>query len=324
MHALLHNLLLELQSSDPQVLDGWKQILDLEIKAAAARPGPAIPQVRLKAAVVDRLQPPLEARPSFEEHIEGLEKRKLRYYATKNGGFLDLARPAQIAFNFAASAAQINLTRPVLDVGNLEDLTLIALAPFLRRCGIFITHAFAAVRPFTADSDSAAILLCGPPGCGKTTTGLSLIDQGWGFLANDAALLQEAQGQINVCPSPGAINLHPKTISLLPAYRDLVDSDDQTIHNRKTVIPRGALLAKITLAAPTAVQTILFPRITDGRQHSLHEMSPAIGLARLIEENVDRWDKYTYLEHIDLLTDLSRQASFFDLHLARGQVFAMA
>ena len=324
MRALLHNLLLDLQSSDAQILDGWQQILDLEIEAAAARPDLVIPQIHLAAAVVGYLQPPPETKPSYEEPKESRKKRLMRYYETENGGFLDLARPAQIVFNFEKSTTQIKLTRPVLDAGNLEDLTLIALAPFLRRRGIFITHAFAAVRPL-AEAPDAAVLICGPPGSGKTSTGLALLDQGFGFLANDAALLGEAQGQVKVYPSPGTINLHPETITLLPAYRNLGDGDAHPmhIHRGKIFITRGTLLEKHARAAPAAVQTILFPSLTDGRQHTLHEVLPAVGLARLIEENIDQWDENTFLDHINLLTNLSRQATFYDLYLARGQTFTM-
>jgi hypothetical protein len=78
------------------------------------------------------------------------------------------------------------------------------------------------------------------------------------------------------------------------------------------------------MANPTAVNTILFPCLTDQIHYSLHEVSPALGLARLIEENVEQWDSSTYETTIDLLTSLSRQVNFFDLLLPRGQALDKA
>jgi hypothetical protein len=320
MRALVHNLLLEFQSNQPQVLGGWRQIFDLEIEAAAGNPDLTTPQIRVAAAVVEDLERPPETRPAYEEPDSSDQKRRLRYYETGSGGFLDLARPAQISFNFESSTAKITLTRQVLDAGSLEDLTIIALAPFLRRRGIFVAHAFCAAKT-SAIARGAAVLFCGPPGSGKTTTGLALLDQGWSFLANDAALLGEEQGLVKVYPSPGAINLHPETLTHLPQYRDRVNEKADKLQGGKLLIPRGVLLANDTLEASAAVGFIFFPRLTNHSLFSLHEVPSAVGLARLIEENVEQWDKDTYTENIDLLTTLSRQAAFYDLQIPRGLDF---
>ena len=307
MRARLNDLLLELTSSDPQVQDTWRVLFDLEIQADAAGPDEETPHIRLAAAVSSSLQTPPQIRPSYQGSAN-----KVRYYASNDGGFLDLARPAQILFDFPTATAQITLNRDLLDGGNLEDLTLIALAPFLRRRGLFITHAFSSAQ-------ESAVLLCGPPGSGKTTTGLALLNQGWEYLANDAALLQDMEGQVMVLPSPGAINLHPDAFSLLPGYSFTACSPTLPAGRGKIIYPRGTLLPGKKIAGRTAVSTVFFLTFTNQSQPALHEVPRAIGLARLIEENVDQWDQDTYLNHIDLLTTLSRQAAFYDLHLIRGQ-----
>jgi hypothetical protein len=311
MRALLQNLLLGLDTNNRQVQDGWQTIFDYEIKAAAARPK-SYPDIRLAAVVASDLPQPPNRMPPDEGSSTGEQGRRVRYTKNEGGGFLDLARPASIRFNFSESEARITFTQELLNAGNLEDLTLIALAPFLRRRGTFLLHAFAAAR-------DTAVLLCGPPGSGKTTTGLALLQKGWRYLANDAALLRLDEGQVRVYPSPGAINLHPQTLALLPHFQDRLPLAAQPTPGGKYTISRGALLAGHEGVKPTAVGAILFPRLSDQSTFSLHEVNSAVGLARLIEENVDQWDSDTYEASIDLLAQLSHQAAFYDLHLPRGQ-----
>ena len=69
-----------------------------------------------------------------------------------------------------------------------EDLTTLALAPLLRRLGLFMIHAF------TAALSGKAVMFVGPSGSGKTSCGLALASAGWQILANDVALMQESGG----------------------------------------------------------------------------------------------------------------------------------
>ena len=319
MRLLLHDLLLDFSSEDSRIHEGWEALFDLEIKAAAGRPDSDSPDIWLAAALMSELPRPPAARPSYSEPSSADQQRTLHYYESGTGGFLNLARPAQITFNFDDSQAQITLTRPVLDAGNLEDLTLIALAPFLRRRGFYMLHAFAAAR-------ETAVLLCGPPGSGKTTIGLALVNKGWRYLANDAALLSNAalrkEDKNGVCayPSPGAINLHPHTLAMFPDFEERTVQLSKTTTGGKQIIARGSLLQEEEIGKKSApVSTILFPSLTNQPEYSLHEVNPAIGLARLIEENVDQWDRDTYEAHIDLLARLSHQAGFYDLHFPRDR-----
>ena len=77
----------------------------------------------------------------------------------------------------------VSLAEDVGD-GRFEDLTTMALAPVLRRRGIYLIHAFSAA------ANGQALLLCGASGSGKTTTGLALCAAGMQLLANDIAALR--------------------------------------------------------------------------------------------------------------------------------------
>ena len=72
--------------------------------------------------------------------------------------------------------------------GVFEDMIIIALAPLLRRRGLFTLHAFAAAVA------GRAVLLLGDIGAGKTTTGINLLCHGSKLLANDSPLLRAGPG----------------------------------------------------------------------------------------------------------------------------------
>lgn len=308
IRALLHDLLLSFQSDDPRVLAGWQKLFDVEIAAADALPHDARPDVSIAVAVTTQLPQPPADRPSYDEQPGANRERSVRFYDSENGGLLDLARPAQISFNFDDSLAGITLTRRILDTGNLEDITMIALAPFLRRRGAYMAHAFAVAA-------QTAVLLSGPSGSGKTTTGLALIEAGWTYLANDVTLLRHDANGVEALQSPGAINLHPHTLTLLPALQDRLTPSDTVEASGKYVLPRTALLAETQLATAAPVSAILFPTITAQKEATLHQLPRAIGMARLVEEGVDQWDKQTYEDHVNLLALLSHQVDFFELRL---------
>ena len=308
MHALVNGLLVTLESEDSQILAGWRPLFDLEIGAAGAvsRGEPAI---TVRATLAQSLPPSPDRQPSYSRTtVAG--QRPLAYFAGPPSGVLDLVRPARIEFDFAGSEARILLTPQVLDTGNLEDITSIALAPLLRRRGVFMEHAFSIARGDTA------VLLAGPSGSGKTTLGLALTQTGWGYLGNDMALLQDIDADVHAFPAPGAINLDADSLALVPGLQDRLPSLGVRLPAPgKQSIARHALLTAADFGQPASVKTIIFPALTVDSDWSLREVKSAVGLARLIAESVDQWDRDTYASHLDLLTALSSQARFFDLNL---------
>jgi hypothetical protein len=57
------------------------------------------------------------------------------------------------------------------------------------------------------------------------------------------------------------------------------------------------------------------------------QIPPAVGVARLIAESVDRWDSPALEANLNLLVALGRQARFYDLDLpdaAAGDLLTLA
>jgi hypothetical protein len=310
MRALLHDVHLALECEERVLLESWRRLFDIEVRGASALPPGGAADVTLTAETVIDIPQITAVHPSYTDPLSG-NGRRVRCYETPAGTVLDLTRPAQIHFEFDAGQAHILLTKNILDTGNLEDVTMIALAPFLRRRGYYMAHAFAV-------AGDTAVLLSGPSGSGKTTTGLALVSQGARYLANDVALLRGDQGIIRAYLSPGTVNLHPHTLSLLPQYRDRLPTGQTPEGRGKFILSRETLFDDEQLGRPSPISTILFPTIAGQGKPSLYDVPPAVGMARLVEEGVDRWDAETCEEHISFLASLSSQAAFYELKLPDG------
>lgn len=283
--------------------------MDREIEAAASLPAGTSADIVLLASVTSQLPHLPHVEPAYSQPLAKKNQERLRFFETETGGIIEFTRPAQIHFDFDKTLATVYLSEKLLDPGNVDDITMVALAPFLRRRGFFLTHAFAAAK-------ETAVLLCGPSGSGKTTTGLALLQAGWRYLANDAALMGHEQGRVYAYPSPGAIKIRPKTLALLPAYPERLASRNRRAPRQAVNVTRHSIFADNELGEKAPIRFVLFPSITAVSESAiLSPMPAAIGMARLAEESVDRWDHAAYESHLDLLTLLGRQAAFFQLQV---------
>ncbi len=110
-------------------------------------------------------------------------------------------------------------------------------------------------------------------------------------------------------PTPGdAITVRPKTLELLPGLRP---------HLSPTEAHKGQIQVQAVAAGwaePGRVTGVYFPRV-DGGRTTLQPLGKAIAWSKLMEESVDRWDAAALPAHLELLSQLTRQAHLFDLCL---------
>jgi hypothetical protein len=200
----------------------------------------------------------------------------------------------------------VQVTHKALYAGRLEDIIFSSLAPALRRRGLFMIHAFA------VENDDGAVLLVGESGSGKTTTGLSLLSQGWRYLANDVVLLQERSGSVFALPTPGGIGLDGHSFALLPGL-DLPAGASGA--DAKHYFPATELVTGWGAGAP--VSRILFTEIGTEDETELRPATHSLTLARMMEASIDRWDTASLKDHLHILELLSRQAMGFEVSLGR-------
>jgi hypothetical protein len=217
-----------------------------------------------------------------------------------------VAQIPNLQYGAVGDPITVQVTRASLSAARLEDIVFGSLAPALRRRGIYMIHAFAAQK------DDHTLLLVGVSGSGKTTTGLSLVAQGWRYLANDVVLVKQEKGSVIAMPTPGAIGLDTKSFELLP---DLTPPPGKSDLAMKYYYPATTFVEGWGAEAP--VSCILFPEIATEGETALHPLPSSMTLARLMEASVDRWDSFGLDHHMRLLGQLSRQVASFDLRLGR-------
>ena len=192
--------------------------------------------------------------------------------------------------------------------GRLEDITFTSLAPFLRRQGYYLLHAFGVCK------DGRCLLFVGSSGSGKTTTGLSLVLAGWQLLANDILLLEARADGVYALPMPGGLTIRKGTLELLPKCQRLV-THIPCVQGKYALTNQQINMDRMPEA--TRVSAVYFCRIEEREMSQKRPLSSALALVHLMEQSVDRWDRQVLNKHISILEQLSQQATNFSLHLGR-------
>ncbi|MCB8942687.1 MAG: hypothetical protein H6658_02810 [Ardenticatenaceae bacterium] len=192
--------------------------------------------------------------------------------------------------------------------GRLEDITFTSLAPFLRRQGYFLLHAFGVHK------DGRCLLFVGASGSGKTTTGLSLLLAGWELLANDILLLERREDGVYALPTPGGLSIREGTLALLPDCGPLV-AHTPCVQGKYSLTNQWFWRGHVPEAAK--VTAVYFCQVEERVASAERPLSRAIAFAQLMEQSIDRWDENMLVEHITVLQHLSQQAECFTLHLGR-------
>lgn len=143
----------------------------------------------------------------------------------------------------------------------LHDQATIASALLVDGMGRALLHAAAAVGP------GGAWLLVGDSHSGKSTTCVTLVDGGWGYLSDDQVILSDAAGAVGVEGWPRRFNLDAPP----PAGRSLW---------RRALDPREHWPGREHRSAPLA--GLLFPRVEAQSPTELTRVRPADALGRLI------------------------------------------
>lgn len=303
----LHDIQVRLHSKDPAITLEWQRLF-----SGSLMPSQAEVQYQLQFELIGQLPDLPAAPPIFVDESEKIEVGLISVYALPSESLLIYYHDgAMVELSPGSECIQGKITAQALAHGRLEDITFTSLAPALRRQGLYLVHAFAASK------NGRALLLIGTSGSGKTTTGLNLLLHGWRLLANDVLMLKAEQDGIVALPTPGGINIRPQTISQLPQLQTLFPTGKLPA---ESVALSSHELIKGRWSEPAQAAWLCFPHITHQPATSLSAQSRAVGLARLMEESIDRWDETAVPDHIAFLETLCRQTAVFDLQL--GQDFA--
>jgi hypothetical protein len=213
-----------------------------------------------------------------------LDLSRSRGYGVVDAGLWDLALPRQ------------------------REFFLLGLVILLHRHGLFTLHANGGVK------EGTGFLLVGDSGCGKTTLTISLIREGWRYLADDALVLQRSSRGIEALALRQSFSCAPQTVNRFPELgAAIVDvpsaADGERVADLEALYP-GSFV-------PCCVPSmLLYPQITRERQSRLVPLDPVGALIAMIPESAGIVaDRPGGMRQLGVLRELVQQAASYRLLL---------
>jgi hypothetical protein len=193
--------------------------------------------------------------------------------------------PADVALDLVARGAEQRVLedgRTIERCRSRDELTPLVKASVWRLAVNRRRYAME-IHAAALASGGRCVLLPGAPGSGKSTLAAALVAGGFGYLSDEAALLEGSRFEVR--PVPLALTVKPGSIALLEPFHPGVGA--LAAHRREDgkVVrylppPPGARLADPDRTLPVA--TLVFPRVAGTT--SLHPIPHAEALRRLLAQ----------------------------------------
>lgn len=276
-----------LRSDSIVVIEAWSTVF-----GEVWREETAVSPISLTLDLVEQL-PAWPAQFDFQESVSGLGVVR-----QEDGVALYFAAGA---YCFVPNGSDQLHGQIVADcLPHIEEITYTFLASAYRRHGQFLIHAFAAKK------NSELLLLIAPSGGGKTTTGLALLQHGYRLVANDTAVLTQADNTISAHAVPEMIHVRQNSFALLGLPS-----------NATAPLPTTQFLQAHGFESATAgaITAVYFLDLKPELPCEKRPFPKPIALAKLLEASVDRWDKASLTAHTAFLTQLCERADMFQLRI---------
>lgn len=203
------------------------------------------------------------------QFVVGREERDRATYAAADGS------SAQVDFD--TGCLTLELTRDVFEAphSTWSDLLSAPLAAAWRHHGFYPLHAA------SVSFDTAAAVIIGPSGAGKTTTALALVEGGGAWRADDKLLLHDAGDAVSAMSLYANTNLAPATIAAHPSLRFALERPPINDTNDKRPCALDEIGRRVDLSpfVPTALFFVQQTSCVESRLHRLSETDALLMLS---------------------------------------------
>lgn len=223
--------------------------------------------------------------------------------------YIDLGQKGRVSYNLEKSEAVGYLTRPesinpkVLSSG----VFLFAFDQIMKAKGYFPIHCSAVAK------DGKGVLLPGFSGAGKTTTCISLIRSGFGFLGDDRPILHYNDQELELLSFPEDINVTEKTLKFFPEL-----AASELIKINKGLLKKSFCAEDIypgSVIQRCRPRAVLYPERYQGSKSFVEELSKSEALSSFLPHSMLVFDKDTSKKHFDILFDLINSVDTYRLKL---------
>ena len=180
------------------------------------------------------------------------------------------------------------------------------LLKLLRAKGYFSLHAAGLISP-----QGQSIVVSGPPGAGKSTLVLGLVEAGWKYLSDDALLLRAYSSSVIAFGLRRDVYIDADAA---PGYSRMTLGEaaaDSAGRMRRRVISVGQVGNRVSRCRP---DLLLFTRIVPAETSNLTGISNVKAMKRLLEASGPQlMDRFSMGRHLDVLNMLLKQTRSYEL-----------
>ncbi len=226
---------------------------------------------------------------------------KEKYFTTKDGSIIRLDQVNRKAKGF--------LRMKVLD--DLIVIFSLITAPFSE---ILKDHTLYPLHSAALYSNGVGYLISGVSGCGKTTTSLSLVSEGFKYVSDDAVLLEERNGEI----------ISHSLFSTFNIDRELAEHFPGVFEKEKIPVKKGAKVpVDISQVIPASFipylrpDVIIFPKIVSNGESKFLPLGQMGVFETLLKQTALAVDKEASRNQLHVIGKLVKQIRGFELLCGR-------
>jgi HprK-related kinase B len=238
------------------------------------------------AATIRLIQGRFEARGAFTDLVRGDGKRVKEAVQDVGGGRLIRKHATGVVMGlwpdqaFAVGDLRANLNQAI-------NLINACYAKIVLDRGHVLLHAAGVCRA------GQAVVLAGPPGAGKSSASLHLVDAGFHFLSNDRVLTRAEGGRVQALGYPKQPRVNPGTLVGHPRLSGLLKPDERAelqamdpaalwALERKRDVDLDAIYGPGTVVLQAEMRALVLLRWRrDGHSLCIERLGPAAALERL-------------------------------------------
>lgn len=244
--------------------------------------------------------PPLPA-----DSIQAIKSPSITSYSNGKEIYFVSKDCSIVWLNLITKNAKGFLKKEILN--DLIELHSLIGSPFvetLKYHGLYFLHSAA------LHCNGVGYLISADGGCGKTTTSLSLVREGFKYVSDDSLFFEELNGKIIVHPL--YTNFH--------IDQDLAERFPEVARGKNLTIPEGIKvsvdISQIFLGSfipRLRPDVIIFPKLTSNGESQLYTLSQMEVYRRLLKQTVLAVDKEVSRNQLKALEKLVKQTVGFEL-----------